>query len=157
MGLRLSMENVLGWRSQFNRMERWHQRLRTWSSGGYSDQDRLDFYLAFFQSCYALRDWFVESGVVPKEEIDSLLQADRSMRLCRDVCNRSKHFRLRRPPSVDAHFSLFREYSGENRPIGVLAGEEKRDLWDVAEGCIGFWRRFSRERRIPEPLSPFGR
>jgi len=159
MGLRWSMENIGGWRSQFDRMARWHQRISCSSAGPNSDQDRLDFYLSFFQSCYALRDWLVESGVIAKDEMDPLIQTDRSMRLCRDVCNRSKHFRLRRTPSVDGDFSILREYQGENSPssLAIIAGEEKRDLWDVAEGCFRFWHAFVQDRRIPNPPSPFAR
>ena len=159
MGLQWSMENILAWRSQFDRMERWYERLRVSPQVPNSDQDRLDFYLAFFQSCFALGDWFSESGVIVKDEMDALIQADRSMRLCRDVCNRSKHFRLRRKPSVDGGFSILREYRGDDRPhaLAIIAGEQKRDLWNVAGECVGFWQTFIRDRQIPEPPSPFAR
>jgi hypothetical protein len=124
-----------------------------------SDQDLLDFYLAFFQSCFALRDWLAESGFVAKPDIDRLIQADSSMRICRDVCNRSKHFRLKRPPSTDADFSISREYQGEGHrnSLMIIAGDQKRELWNVAEECISFWRNFVRGEQIPEPASPFVR
>jgi hypothetical protein len=138
-------------------MERWHQRIRSRPVEQGSDHDELDFYLAFFQSSCALQDWFIESAVVDKADTDGLIEADRSTRLCRDFSNRSKHFRLRRKPSVDADFSILREYRGEDRPLSIIAGEEKRDLWDVADGCIRFWQAFIRDRGIPDPPSPFAR
>jgi hypothetical protein len=157
MGLRWSMENILGWRSQFDRMERWHGRLQPLLGKQGSDQDPLDFYLAFFQSCFALRDWLVEGGLLPGSDIDKLIQADPSMRICRDVCNRSKHFRLNRPPSIDANFSILREYRGEGHAnaLAIIAGDEKRELWDVADHCTWFWRNLVRSNQIPEPPSPF--
>jgi hypothetical protein len=159
MGLRWSMENILGWRSQFDRMERWHRRLQSLPGTQSSDQEALDFYLAFFQSCFALRDWLVEGGFVTETQIDGLVQGDPSMRICRDVCNRSKHFRLNRRPSVDADFSILREYRGEGHvnALAIIAGDEKRELWDVADSCVWFWRNLIRSEQIPEPPSPFAR
>jgi len=152
------MENILGWRSQYDRMERWRRRILSRGEGCISDQDLLDFYLAFFVSSYALRDWLVNSGIIPAADIDRLIHADRAMRLCRDLCNRSKHFRISRP-SVDASFSILREYRGDDQPnaLAVIAGSEKRDLWDVVDGCVQFWATLIRDRRLPDPPSPFAR
>src|SRR5580658_10920578 len=141
MGLRWSMENILGWGSQYDRMLRWHHRIRSCPRETTSDQlDVLDFYLAFFQTSYALRDWFVKSGVMQEAEIDTLIHANPALSLCRDLCNRAKHFHISRP-SVDANFSILREYRGAGQPnaLSVIAGSENLDLWDVAEGCTQFW------------------
>lgn len=161
MGLRWSMENILGWRSQYQRMERWLGRIAA-QAGSEADHDLLDMYLAFFLNCYSLRDWFVKSGVIAEADIDDLIQRNRQMRLCRDLCNRSKHLRISRP-STDADFSIYREYRGPGHPhaLAIIAedakGIQNADLWDVAHACARFWGDFIRDRHPPEPADPFRR
>ncbi len=62
------------------------------------------------------------------------------MRLCRDICNRSKHFLINNP-SIDSGFSIAREYRrGETRPsLVILAGGDKFDLDETVQGCVSFW------------------
>jgi hypothetical protein len=165
VGLRWSMENILGWRSQYQRMERWLGRIAV-QAGSEADHDLLDMYLAFFLNCYSLRDWFVKSGVIAEADIDELIQRSRQMRLCRDLCNRSKHLRISRP-STDADFSIIRAYRGPYRSNGpdytlaIIAEDaqdiQQTDLWDVAHGCARFWSDFIRARKPPEPTNPFDR
>ena len=38
MGLRWSMENIFGWRSHFDRVVRWHRRIRDSSMNHHSDR-----------------------------------------------------------------------------------------------------------------------
>lgn len=156
MGLKWSADNILSWRSQHRRMLRWLERLRSISAKA-DFQDRVDFYLAFFVNCYSLRDWFINSGAISSEEMDSLIQSDESMRLCRDICNRSKHLKLNRRASADADFSIVREYDhfsgGEH--IIVFYLDRRRDLFDVAASCVEFWKNFLRTHNPPEPPNPF--
>src|SRR5262249_11565420 len=109
MGLRWSAENILSWRSQHDRLKRWSRRLHEFGDDG-SFQERLDFFLAFFLNCYALRDWFINSNSISQIELDNLIQSNEAMRLCRDICNRSKHLTLNRPASTDPNFSIGSEY-----------------------------------------------
>lgn len=164
MGLRWSMENILGWRSQYERMERWYRRIaeRSTTPPTKDDQDILDTYLAFFLNCYALRDWFVNSGTIAAHKIDGLIRANRYMRLCRDVCNRSKHLRISRA-TTDATFSIFREYrvGDEEWNLAIVADELKTDLFKtdlstLASECRNFWRDFVRDRQPSLPRNPFG-
>jgi hypothetical protein len=112
MGLPWSMENILEWRSQYDRMKRWLAKLREFGRDQ-EDEERLDLYLAFFLNCYSLLDWFVKSGGIDASEIHNRIQASEAMRLCRDICNRSKHMQIGSPhkPSTEADFSLAREYT----------------------------------------------
>lgn len=145
-----SAENILRWRSQFH-------RVGLAPDEAISDIEKLDFFLAFFMNCYALRDWFIQSRAVPKSEMDRLVFADGSMRLCRDICNRSKHLSLTRDPSVDAHYQIAREYDHYDKTARwfILAAGTKRDLFDLASGCMDFWRLFLREHaNLPETPYP---
>jgi len=156
MGLRWSAENILSWRSQFDRLIRWSKRLEEFGTDE-SDQERLDFYLAFFLNCYALRDWFIQSDVLSQPEMDALINADYSMRLCRDICNRSKHLVLHHKPSVDGNFSIAREYDPfekKNR-LFIIAMGDKRDLFELTSSCVEFWKRFLLSQAPEEPRNPF--
>lgn len=137
-----SMENIEGWRSQFDRVRRWEDRTLKASAQG--TQDELDFYLAFFLNCYSLRDWIVNAGVVKSSEIDRCIKGSVDMRLCRDICNRTKHLLPDRKASADALFSIAREYRGRDTPISlvVLATGAKTDLRMLMHGCMKFWTDF---------------
>lgn len=155
MGLPWSMEDVLTWRSQYDRLKRWSTRLRESEGNNTDDQQRLDIYLAFFLNCYAMCDWFVASNVIAPAELDALIASSEVMRVCRDVCNRSKHMRLNRRPSTEAQFSIAREYSPRGTQFSILFLGEKRALLEVAAACVRFWEDFVRTRRPPEPVNPF--
>lgn len=151
MGLVWSMENILGWRSQYDRMKRWAAKLRETGA----DQEQLDLYLAFFLNCYSLRDWFIKSDVIGAGELDSLIGASEAMRLCRDLCNRSKHLRLTQRPSTEADFSIAREYAHEGTRFLILFLGRQRDLFQVAAECVSSWEDFLNSHNPPEPESPF--
>lgn len=155
MGLLWSAENIFSWRSQHARVKRWSQRLHEPQDADF--QDRLDFFLAFFVNCYALRDWLINSNSISQKEMDSLIHANEAMRLCRDICNRSKHFTLNRSPSTEANFSIgreFRPFDGGYR-FFIQYLDSMRDLLEVAMSCIEFWDDFLAAHKPPEPSNPF--
>ena len=102
----------------------------------------MDFFLAFFLNCYALRYWFINSNSISRTEMDELINSDEAMRLCRDICNRSKHLTLNRPASTEPNFSIGREYNPSGDRFFVLYLDSIRDLFDVAMSCIKFWDHF---------------
>lgn len=85
-----------GWEGQLRRVERWHKRavhvLDPYS--GVAGEEAIDFLYAFFQSAYHMRDWLQHSGAASKASLDAPMSANRCLKLCRDVCNGSKHFVL---------------------------------------------------------------
>jgi hypothetical protein len=105
------MENVLGWRSRYEAMQRWATRCTNCYSGDRCiSDDFADFFLAFMVVCYHLRDFVIETGDVRPDEIDGLIQANEPMRICRDICNRSKHHTISRNP-FDAQWSLVARFN----------------------------------------------
>lgn len=145
-----SLESLFGWYSQYERVVRWRERLRSDGS--------LDILITFFLHCYALRDWLAHSSEVRQREIDAAIKNDFSMSLCRDLCNRSKHLVLLKKASIDANFSIAREYRGKIRPpsVVVMAGGRKIDLLEVVDNCLAFWKDFlgSRGMLDSEALLP---
>jgi len=139
-----SLESLFGWRSQYDRMLRWYDRLK-------KDQS-LDILLAFFLNCYALRDWLHKTARLDANIIDDAIKADFSMKLCRDLCNRSKHPILAKP-SIDANFVITREYRGKSRPIRLVLHADgiRTDLPELPNRCVRFWDEFLLMQGLKQP------
>jgi len=162
MGLPWSVEKILGWRSRYEAVQRWAARCEScYSNGRCVSGDFEDFFLAFMVVCYHLRDYIIETGGVRPDEIDRLIQASEPMRLCRDICNRSKHHTISRNP-LDAQWSLGREY--DPWPDGtsgmshfLIAGSDKRQPMAAVRQCLLFWGNLVAQESFTEPPNPFSR
>ncbi len=137
-----------GWRGQLARVRRWHARLRT-----ADPDDYLDFIYAFFQNCNHLADWMASDAPVVAARVQALVASTTELRVCRDICNATKHFALDRPPKVAGGFADGREYRPESWPtdhpggfpIFVIAGGEKYDALDLADRCLAAWEILAEE------------
>lgn len=97
-----------GGRGQLERVGRWHARLRTAAADDY-----LDFLYAFFQNCNHLAHWVSSDAPGGAAEVQKLVAQTVELRVCRDICNATKHFTFGRPPKVQGGFADGREY----RPV----------------------------------------
>jgi hypothetical protein len=134
-----------GWRGQLERVRRWHRRVNTAAT----PHDAEDYLYAFLQNCYHLRDWISAEGGPP---VDRLFDDIEELRLCRDVCNMTKHRHLTRPPATGAEPSLAREYAGQGRgwfgddsTLVILSAGKKWDARELAGRCLAAWEDFLRE------------
>ena len=147
-----SWERSLGWRGQYERLCRWRARLR---QAAPDDVEMLfDVVLAFFTSCYHLRDWLVQDEPSIRADLDQLFGASTPLRLSADIANIAKHFDLTRPPRAGRQLSFAREYVpcgkgwfGPDGRLVVLAGGEKIDVLDLAADCEEAWTDFLRKHR----------
>jgi hypothetical protein len=137
-----SIESLFGWHSQYERMTRSYERLK--------NDESLDALITLFLHCFSLCDWLTQSKALTKAFIHAEINNDISMKLCRDICNRSKHLALDRSSSIDKNLSIVRFYRGRERSPGhmVLAGDHQKDLHDVASCCVEFWERVLRARKL---------
>jgi DNA-binding XRE family transcriptional regulator len=141
MGLGWSTHRNDGWRGQFNRMLRWHQRVVAAAATG--DPALEDYIFAFFQNCYYVQEWIAKTAPEAKPEVNRFFAASPPLRLCRDLCNGTKHLNISRP-SVDAKFSIGREYAPAE-PTGsrfFVVANGKHDLLELAAACVAEWERF---------------
>jgi hypothetical protein len=145
-----------GWRGQFARMERWHQRalraLDPQQGGNLADAE--DFIYAFCQSAYHLRDWLQKSGAATQAELDALMKRTPALGLCRDVCNGSKHLTLDPKRTTTDHIGVMREYvppvagreAGSRPSLFVFEGQdgsvELQDIAALMNECVQAWRGF---------------
>ena len=76
----LSAHKSGGWRAQWDRTHRWYERVkRVGRDSTALPADRLDFLLAFFQNCYALRDWIQKDGTACQAELDMLMSGSKAL------------------------------------------------------------------------------
>lgn len=118
------------------------------SAAGSADLD--DFMFAFFQNCFMLREWIKKTSPLSKGDLDNLFNSTPELRICRDICNGTKHYSISKP-SVDAEFSILREYdpseaSGHRLRIIVQdknhVADGKYDLLELAGKCLRIWEGF---------------
>ena len=158
MGLGVSVHKTDGWRGQYERVKRWHglvQHIGTQRKIGDTEQEH-DFVCAFFQNCYHLRDWLHNTHAVPAKSLEEFFREHEPMRVCRDICNGTKHWRIDHP-SVDAAFSIGREYVPANWPTDrpqlnaswfIICGSTKYDIFQLADACVALWDSFLRTKGL---------
>ena len=168
MGLQFSAENVLGWRSQYEAMTRWFSRCQNvhLRDGRYTSwYDALDFVLVFFVHCYHLSDYVVETGGMSRKQIEDLIDNNKNMKICRDICLRVKHHSISNSSSVkraiDKDWSIGREYCSEflygtsGEKLFLIVGDEKLDPLSIVYGCVDFWQDLVGDKALVESTNPF--
>jgi hypothetical protein len=148
-----------GWASQFRRMLRWHanlQEVRRARSAEPTMEHECDTVYIFFQNAFHLRDWILEDHPGLESDIRALFEKSRDLQLCRDICNGTKHYRLKYP-SVDGDIAIGPEYvpadaPGERPHINetwfVLAAGQRTDVFDLADRCVERWKEFLRKHSL---------
>ena len=139
-----------GWRGQFDRLRRWHERLHRAAN----PTDLEDYLYAFFQNCGHLRDWLPPEEFDPKS-VAQLFDKSADLQLARDISNMTKHFELSRPAATGREPSLAREYVGRGRgcfgtdsSLVVLSRGEKHDALELAQRCLRAWKAFLESRTV---------
>ena len=159
MGLKWSIENIQGWETRYAAVLRWRDRVRGCirENGGVS-ADSEDFILAFFIFCFSLCDFVKSTGGVSGADMKKLVDDNKFMRICRDICNRSKHYKITPPhqPSIDATWSLGREYvPPDGYKNFLIVGGDKLDPVDVVHGCVAFWDQLIATGQVAKAPAPF--
>jgi hypothetical protein len=153
LGIKPSSHTYGGWRNQFKRMNRWYKRLqhaeKELEETGKLSVDDMDNILAYFQNSYHLRDWLKMEEVIGSDILKELFQTCEPLKLCRDICNGTKHFILNNP-SVDKDLQIGRgalPWEGKGYRFIRAAGEQ-RDLFELAHSCQQAWLDFLGEQGI---------
>jgi hypothetical protein len=147
-----------GWREQYERMIRWHARL---SESTAVDDRRVDEFYAFFTCSFHLKNWLkadlpADSGI--EADVEAFVNGRLWLRLCADIANGSKHYRLTRH-RLDAEARVEKaEVAFEPTGFGpgfqtdemivVPAGGTAWDAMTVANGCVSAWKQFLGEKGL---------
>lgn len=64
------------------------------------------------------------------------------MQMCRDICNRYKHYAITNP-SIDADWTIQRRvinpFISNEWEWTIIADRNNKALWDLMMDCISFW------------------
>ena len=141
-----SLHKGVGGTSQFQRLERWCQRVDETTT----KEDLSDFIFTFFQNCFHLKDWLKKTGEVPEEDLDKLTSNNIELQICRDICNATKHFSVV-SPCQKFEVSFVQEYcpkftgggwfGGDARLI-VVTDEKNYDAKELMHKCLKIWKEF---------------
>jgi hypothetical protein len=155
MGIGWSLQKNDGWRGQMARIRRWHERVIQAANSGSLDLE--DFVFLFFQNCYLLREWLLKTSNVDHKDIEALFASMPQLRVCRDICNGTKHLTLNNP-SVDPDFSIGREYdpsSPSGHRLFIIAhgtkdwaANGKYDLLQLSSDCVDAWAAFIAKQNV---------
>ena len=139
-----SWHRTPGWRGHLARLVRWRDRLKDANCPA----DVEDYLYAFFQNCYHMRDWLPET-TFPSTEVEAFLDQHFELRVCRDICNMTKHCELTRRPAQGLELCVLREYVGagngwfeDDSRLIIATQNIVLDARDVASCCLRLWRGF---------------
>jgi hypothetical protein len=138
-----SLHMTGGWQSQFERAERWYERV----TSATAEHDQLDFLLAFLENSFSLRDWLIDTDAVNKTEIDSLFSEHVELRINRDLANSLKHHSIDRPsqgqpPSIAVEYAPERPTFRTDCRLVILSEGKKYEALALAAQCLEIWRGF---------------
>lgn len=147
----------MGYADQWQRVQRWLERIE---AAPRNSTEYDDFVWAFFQNCWHMRDWIANDQQLPEElrhRVPQLAMKQRSLKICADLANATKHFELRHPKvgSGAKH---------SHRVLTVVAGESSKtkidyyvalddgqqiSTLDVAREAVDVWRRLLVSEGLP--------
>lgn len=150
------------WEEQWKRVNRWFERFRETSTGrqhGVDSDNYQDEVYAFFQNCYHLKDWLqadgYSSGLV--SDVEGFINNSDELKLCADLCNGSKHSKLKRPRTGDTDTGIGpRNFSltlGTAEPAlsvhyEIESGGQTLDAFAVAKESLRAWEQYLREKQL---------
>jgi len=146
-GVPLSVHTSDGWVGQLQRMERFQKR----AMNAKNEDDSLDFSLAFFQSCYHLREWIQTFEKIDPEDWnqkwEEFINTNVCMKYCRDLCNISKHMTINKA-SVTENVVITRNFEEDGSDTGRFTGwtlnidKKQIDFFELMEDCTNAWITF---------------
>lgn len=154
------------YQKQFNKVKRWLKRLENFcieKPDGDDFNDQLDFLDAFFTCCYHLGDYLKESQFFDKKEVVEYIESNLELKVCRDICNKAKHLKYRKP-SIDSNLTAYKVFVGERNKLQPHLYHDweiwfydketeichKVNALELARKCVTLWKLFISERRKKE-------
>jgi hypothetical protein len=141
---------------QIDRARRYLVRMREmYQSVPYREDKEAyaDDVLSFFIHTYHIKDWITTLNKlgITKEAINTFINQHYELRLCADLCNGSKHCKLKRTRTGRSPHLASRSFlSGGTNDVmhttqckfAVFTGDKFVDALDLAERCMQLWDGF---------------
>ncbi len=150
---------------QLERAKRFLNRIRQLYVGGgipYEEKkNHDDDVISFFIHCYHVKDWIVTSNKIglTKDEVENYINDNEALKICADLCNGEKHYKLQRNGRTGKQPHLaYRNYSAlyytpeSGQPprikgsYKILSKDSFFDALELAEACIELWDTFINDK-----------
>ena len=138
---------------QIARVARYYRKLKEYDSGippgMLISEEHRDLVYAFFLNCYHLKDWIKhDPDLSPIGDVENFINTNRELRLCADICNSNKHFKITRPRSSDSPevgtFQLIGTPQKVVLRFEIMTTSGPVDTFEVATKCVKAWSRYLR-------------
>jgi len=143
---------------QYNRAKRWYKRFKEIYDGVSIDLPSdyyQDIVYSFFQNCYHLKDWLVNSRIISSNKVENFIDQSLEMRICADICNGSKHLTLKssRTGKQDTgikrkHYKLDLYERKMEIHYEVTSGKDVYDAFDLSTRCLEQWECFLKHENL---------
>lgn len=144
------------WQGQYNRMVRWVNRFQELSQQEVKSSEKTHIYFdtlyACFQNIFFLKDWLRENTPISSHELNTFINSNEEIGVCRDICNGTKHYNISNP-SIDDKFGIIKQYVPFNKKrdvaeweIIICAGGRIYKPDDLIFRCIKLWDDFIRSK-----------
>ncbi len=129
-----------------------------------NSENYVDEIYAFFQSCYHLKDWLRNDDSLTSAvqgAVEGYINQQRSLKLCADICNSSKHLQLNRPRSNEnpafgrKDYSLTLTANVDEAEISlklwINTDSGAEDAFSLATECVQEWDAFLKTHSLATP------
>lgn len=134
------------WLEQWGQVERSYKKVQNLSVGAADHQEALTAVKDFFIHSWHLGNWLVDDAEtsVQQQDIETLLQSDPGLQICKALATMPKHQTLDRAHGISAPVSLVATQPQGQVVIEIStpSGTEARDALDFATNCLAIWRKF---------------
>ena len=150
---------------QLERAKRFLNRIRQLYAGEGTpyeeNKNHDDDVISFFIHCYHVKDWIINSNKIgiSRKEVENYINDNEALRICADLCNGEKHFKLQRnsrtgkqPHLASRNYSnlFFTPESGQRPRIKgsykILSKDSFYDALKLAETCVELWDAFINDK-----------
>jgi hypothetical protein len=146
----------MAWEEQYQRMRRWHDRVRAIHvEPGESPNEALDTLHAFFESALHLRDWIANDPDVlaaVREGVRAFVRTNEVLAICHDLAIGAKHLVVDRPhtdegPHLDSREVTIYQFPSEDGEalgnttvqFGVMLNRRMVYALEFASECVSAW------------------
>jgi len=151
---------------QLHRVQRYLERIQSIYSGCSHQYKYVEYYeddvVSFFIHCHHLLDWLILNNPsdTRKKELNDFVNSHEELKICADLCNGKKHYKLSRtrtgeqPELNGNNWSIVTFTKETGKPVTffnkyeIIHYTNKYDALELAESCVELWRNKIREMAL---------
>lgn len=124
------------------------------SSATFSIDQPKDDCISFFMHCYHVKDWLI-ALYGNKKEIEAFINSNEELRICADICNGAKHYRITGELRSGAHQKVELDtvksstwltgnggFEVHQCKFSVVSEGTVFDALQLANKCMELWRSY---------------